>query len=487
MSSQVDKHTVSALQSGAIGLPGVLMQAITHIGPAVGLLFTVQAIAGVAGVAVPVALGIGGLAMALVAVSVIQLSKKMSSAGGYFTWVSTIIGARTGFIVAWAFLLFEPIGAGITLAFMGGVLESTFKSAYGFDLPWWITALAGTAILTVVSLAGLKLSIKVVVALGAFEVAVGVALAATGLIHPGNGGFNFDPFLPGHASSFSGLFLGVVFSVFAFQGFEEVAPLAEESANPTKTLPRAVILSLVIAIVFFIFVAWGLLVGWGTKDVASLVADGSPALTFARAVWGPFWILVVIAFINSILGIGTAVTNASTRVIFGMARARVLPAALAVVHSKRKTPTNAVLLQSLITLVVSIGGGFLLGTTGVFAFAGIIVTILVIVVYISGNVAMWRLYSKTYPSEYSRFTHLIVPIASSLLLLFVGYKTLFPLPTGVNAWAPIVAIAWLVVGAALVVVLSVRGRLGTLRRAGTAIAGTDSEGGTATLDPLDAH
>ncbi len=473
MSTQVEKRSGSSLEAGAISLPGVLMQAITHIGPAVGLLFTVQAIAGVAGVAVPVALGIGGLAMALVAVSVIQLSKKVSSAGGYFTWVSTIIGPRTGFIVAWAFLLFEPIGAGITLAFMGGVLESTLKTAYGFDLPWWISALVGAAILTIVSLNGLKLSIRVVVALGAFEVAVGVALALTGLIHPGHGGFNFQPFFPTSASSFSGLFLGVVFSVFAFQGFEEVAPLAEESANPTKTLPRAVILSLAITIVFFIFIAWGLLVGWGTKDVASLVSNGSPALTFAQSVWGPFWILVVIAFINSILGIGTAVTNASTRVIFGMARAGVLPSGLAVIHSKRKTPTNAVLLQSLITVIVSIGGGFLLGTTGVFAFAGIIVTILVIVVYISGNLAMWRLYSKTYPAEYNRFTHLIVPIASSLLLLFVGYKTLFPLPSGVNAWAPIVAIGWLVIGVVIVMVLSARGRLGTLGRAGKAMVGGD--------------
>ena len=471
MSARTNEAGGPTLEAGAIALPGVLMQAITHIGPAIGLLFTVQATASVAGTAAAFALGIGGLAMLLVGVSVIQLSKKVSSAGGYFTWASTLIGPRSGFIVAWAFLLYEPIGAGITLSFMGGVLEFTLKSAYGIYLPWWVTVLVGTAILTAVALAGLKLSIKVVVALGIFEVGCGIALAATGLLHPGNGGFNFSPFLPTSASSFNGLFLGVVLAVFSYTGFEAVAPLAEESANPTKTLPRAIILSLSIAIFFFVFISWGLLVGWGTNDLKSFVSNGSPALTFARNVWGNWWVLVLIAFINSILGVGVAVMNASTRVVFGMARAGVLPSFLAVVHRKRKTPTNAVLLESLVTLVVGLGGGALLGATGLLGFAAIIVTILIIVVYISGNIAVYRLYKKSYPGEYSPLTHLVIPVVSSLLLLFVGYKTLFPLPSGVAAFAPIVAIAWLLIGVIIVVVLSARGRLNVLRGAASAMTG----------------
>jgi amino acid transporter len=488
VSSQVDNSNGSTLEAGAIGLPGVLMQGITHIGPAFGLLFTFQAIAGVTGVAVSAALGLGGLAMCLVAVSVIQLSKKRSSAGGYFSWVSEIIGPRIGFVVAWAFLLFEPIGAGIILAFMGGTIESILDTSYGFNLPWWITALVGTAFLAVVSLYGLKLSIGLVVVLGAFEVAVGVALAVTGLLHPGSGGFNFEPFLPAHAVNFNGLFLGVVFSIFAFSGFESVAPLAEESANPARTLPRAVILTLVVAIAFFLFVGWGIMVGWGTDNVASFVESGSPVLALARDLWGPWWIVVLIAFINSAIGIGIAVQSASSRVIFGMARSGVLPKGLAVVHTKRHTPTNAVLLQSFVTLIVAVGGGFLLGSTELLAFAGIIVTILIIVVYISGNVAVWRLYSQTYPTEYRTVTHLIIPIVSSLMLLFVGYKTLFPLPTGVNAWAPIVAIIWLVIGGVIVAVLSARGHLGTLQRAGNAMTGaTPAVGDKATDDVAPTH
>ncbi|MGH3638344.1 MAG: APC family permease [Mycobacterium sp.] len=454
------------LDSSAVTLPGVLMQAITHIAPVVGLIFTVQAITGVAGIASPFALAFACLAMATVSVSVIQLSKKISSAGGYFTWVSQIIGPRSGFFVAWVFLLFEPIGAGINLAFLGGILEATLQSEYGFRLHWWITAGLGAALLTVVSYFGLKISIRFIVLMGIFELAVCIALAATGLLNPGEGGVNFAPFNPANALSFNGLFLGIVFSIFAFAGFETVAPLAEESRDPKKTLPRAVMLSLVVAGAFFLFTSWGVLVGWGTEDVDSFVADGSGVLTLAHKLWGSAWILVMIALINSALAVGVAVQNASTRVIFGMARAGALPAPLAKIHPQRRTPVNAVWAQSAITAVVALGGGFAFGAVGVLEFAAIIITICVIIVYSAGNLSSWRLYSRTYPGEYNRFTHLAMPVVSTVILLFVGYKTLFPLPTGVNGWAPIVAVAWMCIGLAIVVVLSRSGKAVWMDRAG---------------------
>jgi amino acid transporter len=476
MTKPVPSNAASpTLDGSAVTLPGVLMQAITHIAPAVGLIFTVQAITGVAGIASPFALAFACLAMATVSVSVIQLSKKISSAGGYFTWVSTIIGPRSGFFVAWVFLLFEPIGAGINLAFLGGILEATLESEYGFRLHWWITASVGVLLLTVVSYFGLKISIRFIVGMGIFELAVCVALAATGLLNPGHGGVNFAPFNPANAVDFNGLFLGIVFSIFAFAGFETVAPLAEESQRPEKTLPRAVMLSLLVAGVFFLFTSWGVLVGWGTDDVDSFVADDSGVLTLAHHLWGGAWILVMVALINSALGVGVAVQNASTRVIFGMARAGALPASLAKIHPERRTPVNAVWVQSAITAVVALGGGLAFGPIGVLAFAAIIITILVIIVYSAGNLAAWRLYSRDHPAEYNRLTHLAMPVVSTLILLFVGYKTLFPLPTGINGWAPVVAVAWIAIGLVLVVVLSRNGKAVWMDRAGRGLVEGERE------------
>ena len=458
------------LDPGAVSLPGVLMQAITHIAPAVGLIFTVQAISGVAGVASPFALAFAALAMASVAVSVVQLSRKISSAGGYFTWVSATLGPRAGFFVAWIFLLFEPIGAGINIAFLGGILQATFKAEYGYDLAWWVTAMVGCLVLTAVSYFGLRLSIRFVVVMGAFEILVCVALALTSLVHPGRGGLNLTPFNPANATSLNGLFLGVVFAIFAFAGFEEVAPLAEESREPARTLPRAVVLSLLITGVFLLFTSWGILVGWGTSDLSSFVSGGSPVLTLAHRLWGAGWILILVALINSAVGVGIAVQNASTRVIFGMARAGALPAALAKIHPVHRTPVNAVWMQSIITAIVAFGGGLAFGAIGVLTFAAVIITLLVIVIYTAGNLATWLLYSRKYPREYRRITHLVVPIVSSIILIYVGYKTVRPLPSGVDKWAPAVAAGWFVLGLLVVAVLSTTGHRQWMTHAGVAIA-----------------
>jgi amino acid transporter len=460
------------------------MQAITHIAPAVGLIFTVQAISGVAGVSSPFALAFACLAMGTVSVSVIQLSKKISSAGGYFTWVSRILGPRTGFFIAWVFLLFEPIGAGINIAFLGGILESTFKSEYGFTLHWWITALVGVALLTVVSLFGLKLSIRFIVLMGVFEILVCVALALTGLLHPGAGGVNFTPFNPANSVNFNGLFLGIVFSIFAFAGFEAVAPLAEESEKPAKTLPRAVVLSLLITGLFFLITSWGVIIGWGTNDFSTFLSDGSPVLTLAHRLWGGAWILILIALINSAIGVGIAVQNSATRVIFSMARAGVLPARLAKIHPTRRTPVNAVWVQSAITAIVAFGGGLLFGPVGVLSFAAIIITLLVIIVYSAGNIATWRLYSRNYPQEYRRFTHLVMPLISTIILVYVGYKTISPLPVGTNKWAPVVAVVWVVLGLIVVFALSKTGHRAWLTRAGQGVAGGEVIGDAAAV-PLE--
>src|SRR5215471_5086931 len=77
----------TSLRRGAVGLPGVLMQAVTHIGPALGLVAGVQFATSLAGVNAPlvylVALGI----ILLTGLSVIQLAKHLPSAGGYYTYV----------------------------------------------------------------------------------------------------------------------------------------------------------------------------------------------------------------------------------------------------------------------------------------------------------------------------------------------------------------------------------------------------------------
>src|SRR5262249_10436702 len=318
------------LRAGALKLPSVLMQGITHIAPAVGIILTVQLITSHAGVTAPLAYLIAFVIVLTLGLSLTQLAKHLASAGGYYPYVSRTVHPRAGFLTAWLYFLYDPTAAAINLAFMGYFVQGTLKTEYGVSFPWWLFVVTGTALITCLVYYGVEVSARTMVALGVAEIAIVVGLALTGLLWPGPGGINFHSYNPVNAPSANGLYLGVVFSIFAFSGFESVAPLAEESERPQRNLPLSIIGSILLMGAFYLFCSWALLVGWGTNDLGNLIRSvENPTFQLGKKLWSGGWILLFVAVINSILAVSIAGTNAATRVFFAMGRAGSLPKLLA--------------------------------------------------------------------------------------------------------------------------------------------------------------
>lgn len=449
--------TTATLDSEAVRLPGILMQALTHIAPSIGVIFGIQAVASFAGLAAPDAFLIAGAIMLLLGVSVTQLARKLPSAGGYFTYVSRTVGVRAGLLTTWCFFLYELIGAGINLPFAGGIVESTLKEEYGFTLPWWVVALALGAILSIVTFRGIKISVKTVLILGTIELIVCSTLAIWGLLSPGPGGLNLQPFDPSQALSLNGLYLGVVFCIFNFAGFESVAPLAEETSEPRRNLPRAILFSLTLVLVFFLLTSWGMLIGWGTSDVGGFVENASPVLTLAHRLWGGAWIIMLVVYLNAVLAACIAVQNAGTRFLFGVSRAGLLPKALTKVHPTHKTPVNAVYVQCAITMVVAIGGGIVFGSINTLIIGALVLTLMAVLIYSLGNLGVFLLYRRQNRAEFDVRWHLLCPLLSSAALIWVAYKSVSPLPEGIAHNAPWFALGWVVLGVLGTIFVSARG------------------------------
>ena len=177
---------------------------------------------------------------------------------------------------------------------------------------------------TAFTLFGIALSVKVMLTLAAVEVGVFLALMISGLASPGAGGFNFDSFNPGNIPSGNGLYLGIVFTILALSGFESVAPLGEETENPKRNLPLAIVGSTILVALFYMFVNWGVLVGEGTDNVKNFTS-ADQIFELGRRLWGGAWIIILIAAVNSALAVCIAIQNATTRVLFDMGRVRALP------------------------------------------------------------------------------------------------------------------------------------------------------------------
>lgn len=458
--------STTELRAGALKFPAVLMQGITHIAPAVGLVLSIQFITSTAGVDAPLAYAIAFLIMLMLGVSLMQLARHLPSAGGYYTYISRTIHPRAGFLTTWIYFLYDPPATAINLAFMGYFFENTMRSEYGIRCPWWLFFIIVGLLLMILVYRGVEFSSEIMIVLGGAEILIVVALSCFGLLHPGPGGINLSSYIPSRAPSVNGLCLGVVFSIFSFTGFDGVAPLAEESENPRRTLPRAILGSLLCMGVFYLFCSWAVLLGWGNDRVHSFISSPeNPCFVLARRLWGKGWILVFVAVLNSVLAVSISCMNAATRVFFAMGRSGALPRGLGKVHPQHLTPVNAILLQTAITFIVGLGLGFWIGPDQEYYFMGIATTLGLVIVYSVSNFGVYRFYRGEKRKEFRVGPHLLCPLLSTLAMLCVGVASVYPLPAGPIRYAPLVVAVWLSLGVGVTLFISRTGREDWLRKA----------------------
>jgi amino acid transporter len=353
-----------------------------------------------------------------------------------------------------------PVGA-LTLSFLAKtVLEPSIKARYGVDIPWWIYVVVGLVLVIYFAYQGIALSEKALIITGGIEIVIMVALAFTGLASPGPGGFSFAPLNPGNFGLAGNLFLGVVFSIFAFSGWESTGPLAEESKNPKRNVPIGLVGSVIVLMIYFVFVTWGYLVGVGVSKTGTIpTAAAFPVATLSQRVWGGAWVLLLFALLNSAIAVSIASFNGGTRTWYSMGRSGVLPTALGKVNPNRKTPVNAIHLEVAMQVVAFV---FVLifGATDVFLSWANAITIGLVLMYVLANIGVVKYYLTEGRAQFNPLLHVIVPLIASAAGVVVVWKSYFSpfTSSGVVFDGLMVFIAVLVVTIVALVYLRARGQ-----------------------------
>jgi amino acid transporter len=474
----------SDLKAGALGLTGATMQAITHIAPAIAALFFTQFIVSLAGITAPLAYVVGVVVVLMLGNTLVQLSKHLPSAGGYYTYVSRALNPRAGFLTSWMYVLYSPLSGGPIYGFFGFILSAELKANYNLDLPWlwWVFILVGAPFTALLQHRGIQLSARALLLLGGAEIAIVLALAISGFANPGPGGVSLSVFNFGNKLALSGFTLAVVLSVQGLTGWEAAAPLAEETKDPKRNVPRSVMLSITLLGIFLVVTFWGVITGFGVNNVDSLINSKElPGLALAHRLWSGAWWLILAAFFSSTLAVCLATANVGTRMWYGMARSGSFPKALAKVHPGYRTPTNAILLQMCLALASGlIGGLWFKPDVSFFFIDGLILVLGVAFVYIMANIAVGRYYLRERRREFNPLLHLVFPIISSAVLLYAIAISFQPLcstvcPSSPFKWAPVVDGAWLLVGIGVLVYYRAKGREDWVRRAGAALGESEAE------------
>jgi amino acid transporter len=457
------------LKAGALSLAEVLMQSVTTIAPAIAALFFTPVVVGLAGITSPLAYPVAFVITLMLGIVLVQFTKKIPAAGGYYTYISRSLHPRAGWLVAWLFVLYAPTVGGIVSLYMGNILQQELQTNWGINWPWFsavfmIVVITGVALL---QYRGISISGRTLLVLGLIEMGLVVLLGIWAITNPGPGGVNFISYNPGNIASAGGFALAIVFSLQAFTGWDGAAPLAEETANPTRNVSRAVIGSIILLGIFLVLVTWAIIIGWGTNNIGSLPGSAElPAVVVAKRVWGPVWWFILFALLNSTVAVVIAVCNIGTRMWYAMARSGSLPRVLTRVHPVYRTPVNTIILQWLVNLVTGLVLLWWLGAVNGYFFESFVLALAVLIVYAMGNVGVFFLYWRQYRSEFNVVYHVVFPVLSLAALVWLGYELFNPFPTAPLVYAlPTIGI-WLLLGIGILIVMKVRGTEEWLTKAG---------------------
>src|SRR3954466_1806620 len=268
------------LRRGAVGFGGVLFQSITFMAPAIATALSIPLGISYAGGAAPLAVILALVACLIAANSIGQLSKHLPSAGSFYTFVSHGIHPKAGFLVAWGFLLGVIVGGPFLALQMGFVVAGTLNAEWGWSNDtWWIWTVLVCLLVFLLGYRGITASTRAGLLLGAFEILVFVGISLTLIVQAGSDNtlqvfgthFANNPDYKG----FSGVIVGSVFTILAFIGFEQAAPIAEEAQEPRRTIPRAIILSCLVIGAFYTLNTYASAVSFGPAQMINFTADDS--------------------------------------------------------------------------------------------------------------------------------------------------------------------------------------------------------------------
>jgi len=440
------------LQRNILSVPNGIAMAAAAMAPVLAVVLNAPAAAPLAGAALPLSFLIAFVSCGFVGNTVVQFSRKIHSSGSFYAFNSQALGSGAGFFTGWLFWIgYAVLAAGLFTAF-GAFTHDYVQSTFNINLHWWVFSLFAMALVFALSIRSIKASVQVDLVLLALEVIIFLTLAIVAIAKAGDGN-SLTYFGPASSpGGWSGVGLGAVFGILSFIGFDAAATLGEETKNPERNVPIAVGGALGGVGVFYVFVMYALAAGYklnGSGSLKAFTQDANPFVTLAHQ-YTP-WLLqpVELAAIAGLFSCFLALHNTTVRIMFAMGRDRILPASFGTVHPVWSSPYQAIVGQTVFTVIIGLTAGSWLGpgATGAYGFTGAIGTVAIVLVYIASNIGLIRYFWRL--RERNTWTHVVLPLLGIAALGYPLYVVVQPGQAYPYNLVPLVVGLWIVAGTVL--------------------------------------
>ena len=330
----------------SISLPLLTLYGLgTTIGA--GIFVLIGKIAGVSGIYAPFAFLLASVLAGLSAFSFAELSSRYPESAGEAAYVREGLGSSRLAVIVGLFVVAAGLisTSAIVIGFSGYLAEFA---------PWPPVVSRVVVVLVLGGLVCLGIGVSVTLAaiITLTEVGVLVVIIFFGVELIGTDfASGQGPLPPGNSGIWVSIATGAVLAFYAFIGFEDIVNVAEETRNPTRVVPYAIILTLAFTTILYVIVAT---VAVSAVPFVELARSDAPlSLIFERASGysgKPISVLAVISVLNGAL---IQIIMAS-RVLYGLSRRNMLPTWFGAVHPKTRTPVAATLFCTGIIIVLTI-------------------------------------------------------------------------------------------------------------------------------------
>ena len=455
----------SGLRRNALGVAAVTFFVVSAAAPltAVAGGYPIAMLLG-NGAGVPAAVVIVTLILLVFAVGYTAMARHISNAGSFYAFTARGLGGVAGGAAAYvALLAYNTMQIGLYGLF--GAVTAGVLGGYGITAPWWVWSLIGVAVVGVFGYRKIDLSAKILAVLVCVEYIAVLILDVAIIGKGGDSGNSMVSFTPDAFMSGSPV-IGMLLCFAAFMGFEATTIYSEEARDPSRTVPRATYLSVLIIGVFYAISTWCMVNGEGADKVVPTL-QGMPDPTvfvFAlsdRYVGGTLTTVMSLLLISSVFAALLAFHNAAARYFYVMGREGLLPAGLGQTHDTHQSPHLGSLLQTVLAVVV-VGIFILAGQDPVlalFAWLTNLATLSVITLMALVSFAVIAFFRGRPNLEPSGLKSMLAPLLAGVLLAIVAVMVIlhFPDLTGANlaiayglvALVPIAAVIGAVVASML--------------------------------------
>ncbi|MGI8576521.1 MAG: APC family permease [Nocardioidaceae bacterium] len=435
----------------AVGISVALMA------PSMAININPQATATLVGRATPLAFFLAAVAVLLIAYVFVRLCQYYHHAGSVYAFAGATLGPRAG-AVAGLGLMGTYVFYGLVTSSAAGIFGAAFLGDIGVwnDQPWWAGFVIGGIALALALLFAIqpaKNATSILLSAEGITVLLILVVAALVLIRmlagnaPSGAHFTMDVFKVAPGTSNSTLFLGIIFGLLSFAGFEAAATLGEEAHKPSRDIPRAILGTAIFGGLYFTVVTAIEMMAFGA-DTQGVKRFGKSA-----ALMGDLGTSYVGAWVGDLITLGACVSAfacclacvvGASRLLFAVTRDLAPRHALSLTGRNETPAAAAVVIAGTIGIIgVICAVAFSAQPFDTFFWSGAIGTLILLVAYVLATIGCIRLVfvDRLLPVP---LWQVIIPVLALIVLGYTIYRNVLPYPSsGPERWFPVVAFGWL--------------------------------------------